>query len=145
MMARARADRGSVLVLGIGLVAVVVVVLAILCDLATLHLHRRSAWLAADAAARAAAQGLDLDHYYTDGRRAGLRLDPIQARHRATRLLTVGEQDRWRLSDLTVRGDLVTVTVTGTVRLPFTGIVRHAGVTVTGDGAARLVHAEPRP
>jgi hypothetical protein len=69
-------DRGSVLVLGIGLVAVCLMAFVVLVDAAAAYLQRQQLTALADAAALAGAQGIDMAAYYRDGASASTRLDP---------------------------------------------------------------------
>ncbi len=73
---RRRDDRGSVLLLGIGLVVVCVLALAVLVDVTAVFLQRQRLFAVADAAAIAGAQAIDLDAYYAHGASASTRLDP---------------------------------------------------------------------
>lgn len=71
-----RDDRGSVLLLGIGLVVVCMLALAVLIDVTAVFLQRQRLFAVADAAAIAGAQAIDLDAYYARGASASTRLDP---------------------------------------------------------------------
>jgi uncharacterized membrane protein len=72
---RARNDRGSVLLLGIGLVVVCVLGITALVDVSAAFLQRQHLLAVADAAAIAGAQAIDLPAYYAEGASATTRLD----------------------------------------------------------------------
>ena len=70
------AERGSVLVLALGLVVICLIAVAVVVDASTVFLARRSLQSAADSAALAGAQAIDLDDYYARGAAVGIVLDP---------------------------------------------------------------------
>lgn len=75
-----RDDGGSVLVLGLGFIAVLLIAAAVATD-ATLAFVQRSALQArADAAVLAGVQAIDLDTYYVRGATSGTALVPSVAR-----------------------------------------------------------------
>lgn len=133
-MAHRSDDDGSVLVLGIGAVAVLMTVLLVVVDVSLLALRHHEAALTADAAARAAAQGLDLARYYRVGAVGRLPLDELAARRRAQRIVT----GPWNVARVEVVDDVVSVVVTAEVPLIMSGLVGHPTATVTGSGAAAL-------
>lgn len=122
------------LILGIGAVVILVAVLLVVVDVAVLGLRRHDAELTADAAARAAAQGLDLGRYYRGVSAARLPVDEAAARARAQRLV----RPPWRLAGVGVVDDVVTVTVSVQVPLIMAGLVGHNEATVMGSGSAAL-------
>ena len=69
-------DRGSAMLLGIGLVAVCLLALALCIDGSVALVQRQALLSTADAAAIAGAQGIDLDEYYAHGATAATRLNP---------------------------------------------------------------------
>jgi hypothetical protein len=73
--ARASDDRGSVLILGVGLTAVCLLAFVVMVDASAAFLQRRQLLAVADAAALAAAQSIDLPAYYADGATSATRLD----------------------------------------------------------------------
>lgn len=129
-------DKGSVLILGIGLTAVVAAVLLVVVDVVAVALRQHDADLVADAAARAAAQAVDPDRYYRAGARARLPLDPDRARGRAASF--VAQSPPWTVRQVTVADDVVTVTLEADVALPGGAWWAGRSVTVRGSGAAEL-------
>jgi uncharacterized membrane protein len=139
----AERERGSVLVLGIGLVAVAGVLLAVVVDASRLFLARQSLAAVADAAALHAAHDVDVGALYRHGIGTHLALD--QARigadvrryvaGRAARSATPGV----RVVSVRVVGATVVVVLARTVRVPLVGAAlgRTDGVTVTATAAAR--------
>jgi uncharacterized membrane protein len=71
----ASGERGSVLILGVGLTAVCLLAFVVMVDASAAFLQRRQLLAVADAAALAAAQSIDLPAYYADGASAATRLD----------------------------------------------------------------------
>lgn len=63
----ARGDDGTVLLLIIGLVAIVGLLVAVVTDVTALYLERRDLISAADGAALAGAQAIDVQTVYTEG------------------------------------------------------------------------------
>ena len=70
-----KADEGSVLILGIGLLGVCVLALVVVTDAGSAFLQRRNLYSVADAAALAGAQTIDLPSYYEHGASQGTNLD----------------------------------------------------------------------
>lgn len=128
-------DRGSVLILSLGVVVLVVAVLLVAADIATLSLRRREAEQTADGAARAAVQALDLGAYYRGVTGSRLPVDPVQARRFAQRYV----ESPWRISRFEVAADAVTVTVVTDVPL-MSGLMVRPDAEVSGTGSARLQH-----
>ncbi len=129
-------DGGSVLLLGIGAVALVLSLLLVCVDVAALALRRREALLAADTGARAAAQALDLAAYYTGGTgpRGRLPLDAAGARARARS--AVGPS--WQVRSVEVAMGEVTVTVQGRVEFLIGSSMGLPGADVSGTSSAVL-------
>lgn len=130
-------DRGSVLILSVGVIVLVVVVLLVAADVAALSLRRRQADLTADGAARAAVQALDLTAYYQGSPGPRLPVDPVVARRLAERYV----RPPWRITGFEVAADVITVTVGSEVAL-MSGWVVRPRVEVTGTGSASLRHLE---
>jgi len=140
-------EGGAVLVLGIGVVAVALLIVAAVVDASRLFLTRQSVASVADGAALRAAQDIDLPALYAMGPRSGVRL----ALGEATRDVTayVARQARstrlasLRVQSVRVRGSTVEVTLTALVRLPLSGVVlgHPDGVRVTATAAAELAVA----
>ena len=70
-----KADEGSVLILGIGLLGVCLLALVVVTDAGSAFLQRRNLYSVADAAALAGAQTIDLPSYYEHGASQGTKLD----------------------------------------------------------------------
>jgi threonine dehydrogenase-like Zn-dependent dehydrogenase len=113
-------DEGSAIVLILGLIVVCLLALAVVVDVSTVYLARRSLQAQADAAALAGAQAIDLDHYYANGASDQLRLDPPAVRTAVERHVRRDAGDA-RLTAVSVRGDVVYVGMTDRVRPPFSG------------------------
>lgn len=126
MKRRQAADEGSVLILTLGMVLVCLMALAVVVDISTLYLARRSLQAQADAAALAGAQAIDLDHYYANGAGAGIRLDPRGVRAAIDRHLR-RDGSSARLASVELRGEVVYVELGGRVRPPFSGWLTASG------------------
>ncbi len=74
-MRRAAGERGSALVLGVGLVAACLLAAVVLVDATSAFLQRQQLLAVADAAALAGAQAVDLPTYYAEGASAATTLD----------------------------------------------------------------------
>lgn len=137
-------ERGTVLILALGLVAIAAAGLAVAVDVAVLHLRHREGQLTADAAARSGAQQLDLASYYRS-RLPGdaLPLDPGAARRRVIAHLRGADDRSWQLTGFTIDRDSITVSVEQEVPLPVTAPGAPASVTVTGTATAQLRRQEP--
>lgn len=75
-------ERGSVLLLGLGLLAVIVLALSVTTDAALAFTQRSTLQARADAAVLAGVQAIDLDAYYTHGATSATSLVPTSARSR---------------------------------------------------------------
>lgn len=145
MTAGAQADeneRGSVLMLIIGLVPVLFMLLAIATDTAVLFTYRRSLAAEADSAAIAGAQSADLAALYSGKALSTLPLDCPAARRlieeRFERKSANFRAETARVKDIKCDGTSVSVTLRSTAHLPFAS---HFGVepdvTVQAGAAAR--------
>ena len=119
----ARDDRGSVLLLGMGFVAVCLLAVVVLVDVASALGQRQRLQSVADATALAGAQAIDLDAYYRDGAGPATRLDTSAVSAVAQRHL-VGSGARRDIVGLVVEsvwsdGEQVTVELSSPLRLPF--------------------------
>lgn len=72
-------ERGSVLLLGIGLMAVVLVAISVVTDASMAFLQRQQLQARADAAVLSGVQSIDRDHYYAHGATEHTRLLPAGA------------------------------------------------------------------
>ncbi len=113
-------DEGSAIVLILGLIVICLLALAVVVDVSTVYLARRSLQAQADAAALAGAQAIDLDHYYAHGASDRIRLNPSAVRGAVERQVRRDAGDA-RLTAVSVRGDIVYVGMTDRVRPPFSG------------------------
>ena len=130
-------ERGSTLLLGIGLAVVCLLTVAVVTDTTAAFLQRRSLMAVADSAALAGAQAMDLDAYYRQGARAGTSLDAarvVSAVQRHLGRFAVSEPD---LAVVGIRtdGENVWVRLARPLSLPFLG-------SVLGEGRADEVRVE---
>lgn len=138
-MRRPRGDEGSVLVLVIGFAMVLTLMVGVVVDVSAAVLARRAVASAADGAAVAAAQALDLDRLYADGLRGErLPLSPAGARQRVAAYggQVVGAQPGLRLA-VTVEGSTATVVAARDVRLPFDRLLGRRPLRVQATARAR--------
>lgn len=130
-------DTGSVLLLGIGLLAVCLLALVVVVDASSAFLQRRALVSLADAAALAGAQSIDLDTYYRQGSTIGTRLEPaaVSAAARA-QVLRGADSAPTRIESIATDGVTVRVRLTRPLVLPFLG----AAITdvVRVESSARL-------
>ena len=138
-------DRGSVLLLTVGMVVVALIAIAVAVDVSAAFLQRRGLAATADAAALAGAQMVDLDAYYARGRRAG---DPIPLDTGAVRgavMRQLRAAGAWSahpgLAVESVRsdGETVTVRLRMPLRTPFSGLVGRADVRAEASARLSLV------
>ncbi|NHC12922.1 pilus assembly protein TadG-related protein [Motilibacter deserti] len=137
---RPRGDTGTITPLILGFAVVVMALIAVVTDVSSAYLARRTLAGAADSTALAAAGGVDRDRLY-DGSLTSLPLSASAARARADRQLT-RTQLRAKFPDARVARvaldesrTTVTVQLAATARLPFTGILGF------GRGSVRLTAA----
>ena len=117
---KASGDEGSAIVLILGLIVICLLALAVVVDVSTVYLARRSLQAQADAAALAGAQAIDLDHYYSHGASDQIHLDPPAVRRAVERQVRRDAGDA-RLTRVSVRSHVVYVGMTDRVRPPFSG------------------------
>lgn len=140
---RERADReqGSVLVLGVGVVAACLLAAVVLVDSAAAYLQRQQLLAVADALALAGAQAIDLPAYYAEGASAATRLDvdavPVRVRSHLARsgAATVEGLTVERISS---DGTDVVVRLSAPLRLPFLSALATGPVVV--ESRARLAY-----
>jgi hypothetical protein len=72
-------ERGSILLLGIGLMAVVLIAISVVTDASMAFLQRQKLQARADAAVLSGVQSIDRDHYYAHGATENTRLLPAGA------------------------------------------------------------------
>lgn len=131
-MRRLRGDDGTVLVLVLGLTAVLVLMVGVVVNVSAAVLARRAVASAADGAAVAAAQALDVDAVYAEGLR-GERL-PLSGADAQRRVAAYGRQAASAQPGLrltvTVEGSTARVQATRDVRLPFSRLLGLRPLTV---------------
>lgn len=136
-----RNQRGSVTTLVIGMVPVLLGLVVVLTDLSVLYIHKRSLAAAADNAAVAGAQSVDLATFYRTSP-SRLPLNCSASRQAVSRQVRGSKVDkrtpRITVVSTTCDGSTVGVQLRSQVTLPFS---RHFGVRpqvhVTGSARAR--------
>ena len=136
-----KVERGSVTTLVVGLIPVLLGLVVVLTDLSVLYIHQRSLAAAADSAAIAGAQSVDLEEFYTASP-TRLPLDCEASRRSVTRQVTASKVDsrtpRISVVSTTCDGTTVGVQLRSQVTLPFS---QHFGVKpqvqVAGSARAR--------
>jgi hypothetical protein len=120
-------DAGSVVLLGVVLVAVCVFALVVVIDISALFLQRRNLAAIADASALAGAQAIDLDAYYANGASEATTLDPaIVARVVRANIANVINSDGlrgMRLEGVESDGESVRVHLSAPLTAPFLGAI----------------------
>jgi len=120
-------DSGSVVLLGVVLVAVCVFALVVVIDISALFLQRRNLAAIADASALAGAQAIDLDAYYANGASEATTLDPaIVARVVRANIANVINSDGlrgMRLEGVESDGESVRVHLSAPLTAPFLGAI----------------------
>lgn len=139
-----RDDRGSVLLLGIGLVAVCLLAIATLVDASAAFLQRQQLQAVADAAALAAAQSVDLPAYYENGASPATRLAPSAVPARVDGYLErswgASGIDGLRVDRAWSDGEQVLVALSCPIRLPF--LPHLLGGTVSVESWAQLAYRD---
>lgn len=138
-MRRPSGDDGSVLVLMIGLVAVLLLLVAVVVDVSAVVLARRSVASVADGAAVSAAQGIDYTVFYADGPAGGVPLSEAAVADRVATYArgAVLDQPGLVLQSRVDGGYVAVVTAQRVVRLPFGGALGVGDVDVTAVARAR--------
>lgn len=125
MRVDSRDDTGSVMLLGIVLVAVCLLSLAVVVDVSALFIQRRNLAAIADAAALAGAQAIDLDAYYAHGASRATTLEPaVVVRVVRANVTAVASTDRLhgiRLDAVRSDGESVSIRLSAPVAVPFLG------------------------
>ena len=138
-MSRRRDDDGTVLVLVLGFTMLLALMVGVVVNVSAAVLARRAVAGAADGAAVAAAQALDVERLYRDGL-PGERL-PLSTAGARQRVAAYGEQVRpgqpgLRLS-VTVDGSTASVLAVRDVRLPFDRLLGRRPLRVEAVARAR--------
>lgn len=102
-----RDDRGSVLLLGLGFIAVILIAVSVATDAALAFVQRSALQARADAAVLAGVQAIDLDAYYLYGATPATVLVPATARTK-----TISHLQRVQASNPIHGLEIVTVTAT---------------------------------
>ena len=125
-MRRLHGDRGSVMILSLGLLVVCVLAIGVVVDASSVFLARRSLQAQADSAALAGAQAIDVEAYYQRGAASGIRLEPTRVRTAVERYVRRSAGDV-RLRAVALADDVVIVRLQGVVRPPFSGWLTPSG------------------
>jgi hypothetical protein len=118
-----RDDRGSVLLLGLGFMAVALLAISVATDAALAFVQRSALQARADAAVLAGVQAIDLDSYYRYGATPATALVPSAARVRVLehfqRSQLSTEIDGAQIVSLTATPNVVAVQLRAPVRTAF--------------------------
>jgi uncharacterized membrane protein len=112
-------DRGSVLLLGVGLTVVCLLAFVALVDASAAFLQRRQLLAVADAAALAGAQAIDLPSYYESGASAATRLDVGIVPRRVRAQVGAADVAGLTIDAIQSDGDAVLVRLSRPLELPF--------------------------
>lgn len=112
-------ERGSVLLLGVGFIAVCLMVIIVTIDASAAFVQRRELMAVADAAALAGAQAIDLEEYYRTGATVGTRLDPPKVAAVARQQVAVAQDSKITLEQVSTDGVIVRVRLSRPLELPF--------------------------
>ena len=116
-------EEGSVLVFGIGLGVIALLVLTTSVNIATLWVTKSKLNSVADSVAIAASHSIDIEKFYSTGVNQKVLLNQALAKSRAIRFLQKlaieSELDSFKLVDLTVEHNSVTVLISADPQLPF--------------------------
>ncbi|MFA7323694.1 MAG: pilus assembly protein TadG-related protein [Candidatus Nanopelagicales bacterium] len=133
-------ERGSILVLGIGLMGVCLLAVAVVTDTTSAFLQRRHLYSLADSAALAAVQVVDLPSYYASGASAGTRLQPSSVVAKAKQHIREAQAltpiEGLEVDGVSSDGITARVDLSAPVRLPFLGALRSDLIRVSS--TARL-------
>ncbi len=144
-------DRGSTLVLGIGLAALCLLAGVVGIDVAAAFLQRQQLLALADAAALAGAQAIDLEAYYEHGASAATALDaaavPVRVRRHLAAAGAASSVPGLRVEQVVSDRDDVRVVLSAPLSLPFWPDVAQAamGERIVVTARARLAYREPAP
>lgn len=116
-------EEGSVLVFGIGLGIIALLVLTTSVNIATLWVTKSKLNSVADSVAIAASHSIDIDKFYVSGVNQKVSLNQALAKARASRFLQKLSIESglksFKLIDLTVEQNSVTVLISADPQLPF--------------------------
>lgn len=128
-----RGDRGSVTVTTVGFLVVALLMLAVVVNATRAYLQHQELAHLADGAAIAAADGLDLEQFYSD---RTVRLDPRQATALMGDYLAGADA---RIVGVSVTADTVSVALERTVDLTFVPDGWLETTTVSAEASAQLL------
>ena len=137
-------DEGSILVLSLGFIVICILALAVVVDASSVFLARRALQAQADAAALAGAQAIDLDAYYAAGAASRIRLDPSGIRAAVERHVR-RDPGQARLTSVTLRDEVVLVSMADRVRPPFSGWLTPSGAYDLEVEAGAVLSYRPAP
>ena len=134
-----RDDSGTILVLLLGFTAVLLLMVAVVVNVSSVILAKRGVASAADGAAIAAAQELDLSVLYADGLGARIPLDPrlVSSRVEAYEVQARASQPGLQLQGAVEGGTTAVVRAARVVELPFGQILGFQPVTVRAEARAQ--------
>lgn len=116
-------EEGSVLVFGVGLGIIALLVLTTSVNIASLWVTKSKLNSVADSVAIAASHSIDIDKFYASGIKQNVSLNQAKAMARAGRFLQKlsieSELQSFKLVDLTVSNNSVTVLISADPQLPF--------------------------
>lgn len=120
-----RDDSGSVMLMGIALLAICALALTVIVDVSALFIQRRNLAALADAAALAGAQAIDLEAYYAHGASEATTLDPAMVAHVVrAQVSSVAAADGipgMRLEEVDSDRESVSVRLSAQMSVPFLG------------------------
>lgn len=136
-------DRGTVLVLLLGFTAVLLLMVAVVVNVSSVVLAKRGVASAADGAAVAAAQELDLSVLYRDGLGRRIPLDPglVSSRVESYEAQVRAAQPGLDLQGGVEGGTTAVVRAARVVRLPFGQVLGFQPVTVRAEARAQAATA----
>jgi Flp pilus assembly protein TadG len=135
-----RSDEGTILFLVLGFVAILMLVVALVVNVSSVILAKRALASAADGAAVAAAQALDVDALYANGLGQRIPLDQGLAAQRVAAYQAQADdsQPGLRLAvDVSTDGTTAVVQAERTVDLPFGQMLGFKPVRVEAEARAR--------
>lgn len=132
-----RGERGSVLILGIGMIVVGLLAVTVSVDVSAAFLQRRALMSIGDSAALAGAQSIDLDSYYANGASVGTRLSPAAVSVAVRRHVSLARgTSEVTVEGITTDGVTVHVLLSEPLELPFLGGLHSERVRI--ESSARL-------
>ncbi len=134
-----RDDSGTILVLLLGFTAILLLMVAVVVNVSSVILAKRGVASAADGAAIAAAQELDLSVLYANGLGARIPLDPglVSSRVATYEVQARGSQPGLQLQGTVEGGTTAVVRAARVVELPFGRILGFQPVTVRAEARAQ--------